>query len=139
MDNYGEQRSWATPGLLIVTCWVLVGGAVGWAVFATDPRGRLLIGIAAVALAAYACFAMITRPRLAADREGVRVRRLTGTRAWRWPELHVKVVRTRRLGRDVSTLELEAHEHGELIILGWLDLGADPNDVLETLDELRGS
>jgi hypothetical protein len=45
------------------------------------------------------------------------------------------VGRTRRLGRQVSTLELDAED--DLVVLGWLDLGVAPEDVADALRDLR--
>jgi hypothetical protein len=80
------------------------------------------------------------RPRLSADADGLTIRGVTGFQRWPWSAVKVKVVRTRRLGRDVPVLELETYnpEHGErLFVLTRLDLGTEPDDVAEALEVLR--
>ena len=51
----------------------------------------------------------------------------------------MRLVRTRRLGRDTATLEVDADnaEPPALVVLGRLDLGADPEDVVDELLALR--
>ncbi|MFI7674748.1 PH domain-containing protein [Actinophytocola sp. NPDC049390] len=123
----------------MVLAWVLTVVAAAGAVFTGDPPGRVLLGVVALLLALAAVFATVARPRLAADHEGVTVRGLTGARTWRWGEVNVRLVRTRRLGRDTATLEVDAEgaEPPALVVLGRLDLGADPEDVVEELLALR--
>lgn len=132
-------RSWAPkPELAVVAC-VAALAAAAFAVFSADPPGRVLLGAVALGLAAGGLYGLLVRPRLAADAEGVTVRGLTGSRRWAWSEVNVRLVRTRRLGREVSTVELDADgaEVPGLVVLGRLDLGADPEDVVDALLELR--
>jgi hypothetical protein len=124
---------------MAVLAWVLAVAAGGWAAFADDPPGRVLLGAVAVLLAVAGVFTTVARPRLAADHEGIAVRGLTGTRRWTWAEVNVRLVRTRRLGRDSATLEVDAEnaEPPALVVLGRFDLGADPEDVVDELLTLR--
>jgi hypothetical protein len=119
--------------------WGLAVAAGLSAAFTDDPPGRVLLGAVALLLAGGGVFATVARPRLAADHEGIAVRGLTGTRRWTWAEVNVRLVRTRRLGRETSTLEVDADnaEPPALVVLGRLDLGADPEDVVNELLELR--
>jgi hypothetical protein len=80
-------------------------------------------------------FGTVARPRLAADAAGITVRSLTGRRHWNWADVTVRLVHTRRLGRDMPTVELDADP--DLVVLGWLDLGADPADVVDAISALR--
>jgi hypothetical protein len=123
----------------VALAWVLAAVAAAGAVFTSDPPGRVLLAVVALLLGMAAVFATVARPRLAADHDGVSVRGLTGTRTWRWGEVNVRLVRTRRLGRDTATLEVDADgaEPPALVVLGRLDLGADPEDVVEELLALR--
>ena len=132
-------RTWAPKAGLAVLAWVLAVLAAGWAAFTDDPPGRVLLGTGAVVLAVVALFLSVARPRLAADQHGVTVRSLTGRRRWTWAEVNVRLVRTRRLGRDTSAVEVDADnaEAPALVVLGRLDLGADPEDVVDALLELR--
>jgi hypothetical protein len=132
-------RSWAPkPELAVVAC-VLALAAAAFAVFTDDPPGRVLLGTVALVLALGGVYGLVVRPRLAADAEGVTVRGLTGSRRWTWGEVNVRLARTRRFGREVSTLELDAEgaEVPDLVVLGRLDLGADPEEVVDALLELR--
>jgi hypothetical protein len=115
--------------------WVVTAGAALGVVFTEDRAGRLLVALAAVVMALLALHGTVARPRLAADSGGVMVRSLTRRRQWTWSEVNVRVVRTRRLGRQVSTLELDAED--DLVVLGWLDLGVAPEDVADALRDLR--
>jgi hypothetical protein len=123
----------------VVLAWALAAAAGSWAAFTHDPPGRVLLGTVALLLAAGGVFTLVARPRLAADHEGIAVRGLTGTRRWTWAEVNVRLVRTRRLGRETSTLEVDAEnaEPPALVVLGRLDLGAEPEDVVDALLELR--
>ncbi|MDQ3789787.1 MAG: PH domain-containing protein [Actinomycetota bacterium] len=119
--------------------WGLAAVAAAGVVFTDDPPGQVLLAVVALLLALAGLFGTVARPRLAANSEGVSVRGLTGTRTWRWGEVNVRLVRTRRLGRDTATLEVDAEgaEPPALVVLGRLDLGADPEDVVEELLALR--
>jgi PH (Pleckstrin Homology) domain-containing protein len=132
-------RTWAPKAGLTAMAWVLAVLAAGWAAFTDDRPGRLLLGLVALMLILAGAFGAVVRPRLAADAEGLTVRGLSGRRRYAWADVNVRLVRTRRLGRDVATLELDAENAEEpgLIVLGRLDLGADPEDVAEALRELR--
>lgn len=132
-------RTWAPKAELAALAWVLAVLAAGWAWFADDPPGRVLLGLVALMLAFAGLFGAVVRPRLSADADGVTVRGLTSARRYSWAEVNVRLVRTRRLGREVATVELDA-EHAEapdLVVLGKLDLGADPEDVVDALLKMR--
>jgi hypothetical protein len=134
-----SAKTWAPQPAVVVLAWVLAVIAGAWAVFADDPPGRVLLGAVALLLAFAGVYTAVARPRLAADHEGIVVRGLTGTRTWSWAEVNVRLVRTRRLGRDTATVEVDAEnaDPPALIVLGRLDLGADPEDVVEELLRLR--
>lgn len=125
--------------------WVLTGAAVAWCIWSflagTDPAGRLIAGLAALGLALAALSGTRARPRLEAGPDGLVVRRLTWTRYTPWARVDdVRVLRTRRFGRESALLELDLRDvdGGErLVILGRPELGADPDDVAETLTALR--
>lgn len=132
-------RAWSPKPEIAVLAWVLMVVAAGAAVLVDDRPGRLLLGLAAVVLGVAALFATVSRPRLTADQDGVTVRGLTGRKQWRWAEVNVRLVHTRRLGRDSQSVELDADNAAEpdLVVLGWFDLGTDPRDVVDALLELR--
>ena len=134
-----SARTWAPQPAVVVLAWVLAVVAGAWAAFTDDPPGRVLFGVVALLLALAGVYTTVARPRLAADHEGLVIRGLTGTRRWTWAEVNVRLVRTRRLGRDAATLEVDAEnaEPPALVVLGRLELGADPEDVVEELLALR--
>ena len=124
---------------MVTLSWVLAAAAAAWAALADDPPGRVLLGVVALLLALTGLYTTVARPRLAADRDGIAVRGLTGTRTWTWAEVNVRLVRTRRLGRESATIEVDAGnaEEPALVVLGRFDLGADPVDVVDELLALR--
>ena len=132
-------KTWSPQPAVVTLAWVLAAAAAAWAALADDPPGRVLLGTVALLLAAAGLFTSVARPRLAADREGLTVRGLTGTRTWTWAEVNVRLVHTRRLGRQTATLEVDAEnaEPPDLVVLGRFDLGADPEDVVGELLALR--
>ena len=132
-------RTWAPRPAVVVLAWVLAVSAGVWAAFIGDPPGRVLLGAVALMLTLAALFTTIARPRLYADQEGVVVRSLTGARRWTWAEVNVRLVRTRRLGRDIATVEVDAEnaEPPALVLMGRLELGAEPEDVVDELLALR--
>jgi hypothetical protein len=117
--------------------WVLAAAAIAWTVFGTDPAGRILAALATIGLLLYALFGTVARPRLAADANGIEIRRLGGRQHWRWGTVRISVSTTRRFGRQVSLLELDGDDsdtgEGSLVVLGWLDLGTEPAQVAAVL------
>ncbi|WP_216212374.1 PH domain-containing protein [Amycolatopsis aidingensis] len=136
MDNSAPE--WAPRTAVVAVGWVLAVLAAAGTVLAAlafDPPGAVLLGVGAVVLTVAAAHATVVRPRLAADRQGIRVRTLAGGYRLTWAEAPIRLATVRRLGREVTTLEIDADSG--LVVLGALELGADPRDVLETLTELR--
>lgn len=141
-----DQRAWSTPAGLVVLAWVLAGAALAWLVLlqaaGSDAPGRLLAAVATVGLVLAAASGTRARPRLAAGPDGLTVRRLTWTMHVPWSRVEdVRVLRTRRLGRETSLLELDLRtttgEDERLVVLGRLDLGEDPEDVADALAAYR--
>lgn len=126
-------HTWSPLVAMVVTTWVLAAGALAYTVFGADTGGRVLTAVATVGLTLFALFGTVARPRLSVDAEGVEVRRLAGRQRLPWRSVRISVSSTRRFGRQVSLLELDAdtgdEDHTGLIVLGWLDLGTDPEDV----------
>lgn len=142
----GNEHRWAPSLALVVVGWVAAIAAVAWCMLgSSDPAGRLLGGVAAVVLTVAALFGTFARPRLAADRAGLHVRGFGGTASYGWPHVsRVRLVNTRRFGRNVPILEIEvwvggpgADQDERLLVFGWLELGADPRDVADDLRALR--
>jgi hypothetical protein len=129
--------SWAPQPKLVALGWVLAAVAGVFALVTGDRPGQVLLAMAAVVLLLAAAHGTFTRPRLHADPTGLTVRGLSGRRHFRWNDVTVRVVRTRRLGRDVATLEIDGED--DLVVLGYLELGADPEDVADALHRLRAT
>ncbi|GAA1330336.1 PH domain-containing protein [Saccharothrix algeriensis] len=132
-------RSWAPRPAVAVVAWATAAAALVAALLGGEPAEVVFLGTAAALLLAIAAYSTFLRPRLAADDTGLTVRTVTGARHLPWHEVQVKLVRTRRLGREVATLELDWRrgEDEQLFVLTPLDLGADPHDVADVLHALR--
>ncbi|HEX5407698.1 MAG TPA: PH domain-containing protein [Pseudonocardiaceae bacterium] len=137
MDEPVPPTAWSPSPALIGTTWVLAVATLAYTVFSSDPIGRLVTGIATIGLIVFALFGTIARPRLAVDADGIEVRRMTGRQRLPWGSVRISVSSTRRLGREVSLLELDTDNEddpdGGLIVLGWLDLGTEPEQVAAAL------
>jgi hypothetical protein len=141
-SHTGAPHTWASPPALVGMAWVLCVGALAWTILADDPRGRILTAIAAAGLLLFALFGTVARPRLSADTDGIEIRRLGGRQRWAWGAVRISVSSTRRFGRTVSLLELDAGDDSEdgdgaLVVLGWLDLGTEPEEVAAVLRAYR--
>ncbi|GAA1873212.1 PH domain-containing protein [Pseudonocardia ailaonensis] len=139
MITVGEQRWSPAPGL-VVLAWLGTAGALAWFVVlllgAADPAGQLFAAVVTLGLGVAALFGTVARPRLALHGHGLEIRGLTGRRHVDWPAVqNVRVLRTRRFGRETSLLELDLLIGGEerLVVLGRLDLAADPEDVADAV------
>lgn len=107
--------------------------AIATAVLVTDGPGRVLTGVAAVGLMAFAAVSWRARPKLAITEDGL----LIG--GWRRPQLLrpsditvIRITEHRRLARKVRLLEIDTVD-GRLVVLSRWDLGTDPLDVLDAL------
>jgi hypothetical protein len=134
---------WAAPiaAVVLAAAGALALGA--WALSADDAPGRVLAGVGALALALAALFGGLARPRLAVDDDGLTVRGPLRTSSWPWAGVDaVRVVRARRLGLPTAYVELEARDatgDERLLVLGRLELGADPVEVAEVLQGHRAA
>jgi hypothetical protein len=146
VDNAAEPSlQWSPAPGLVGIAWVV---GVAFATVAVVPdlvdlQGRLLAGLAAAALLIAAAFGSLARPRLAADADGLQIRGVTGTHRYPWAWVQrVHVVRTRRFGREIPTLEIEITDpdgNERLLVFGRLELNADPVDVSRQLNRRAGS
>ncbi len=152
MDNPDDDgpedvpMRWAAPLPAVVLGLVAAVGLLAWVALGLrtgtlDAPGRLLLGLAGVAVGAAALVGLRARPRLAADDEALVLRGPFTTRGWPWARVDaVRVVRMRRLGLPAAYLEIDARDDdgGErLLVLGRLELGTDPVDVAEALQAHR--
>lgn len=136
--------AWAVPWTAVFLGLAGTLGLGAWAVAAGDPPGRLLVGVAALAVGVATATAALARPRLRVEDEGLVLRGLTGTRRFPWERVDaVRIVRMRRLGVPAAYLEVEAREDdtdgdpGRLLVLGRLELGTDPVEVADALQDHR--
>lgn len=134
--------TWSTSPATVGATGAAAVVALVLAVHSPDAAGRLLLGLAVLGLVVAAVLGAVLRPRLAVDPHGLAVRGPTGTLRLGWSEVaQVEVARTRRLGREVRVLEISPHDTAErvgaLVVLTRLDLGADPQDVLERVVLVR--
>ncbi|MHC1558367.1 PH domain-containing protein [Actinomycetospora sp. C-140] len=143
MTDDAGAVTWAAPWPAVLLGLAGTVGFGAWALAVGDPPGRLLVGIAAVAVGVVTAVGAFARPRLRVDDGGLVLRGLTGTRRWPWERVDaVRVVRMRRLGVPAAYLEVEtrdgdAPDDGRLLVLGRLELGTDPVEVAEALQEHR--
>jgi len=121
-----------TKGLGAVAVVVLV-----FAFGRDDAVQWVLAGAVALGLAVWALRDVVAPIRLAADTTGVTVVAGFRRRRWLpWPEVErVRLDRRVRLGLTAELLEIDADD--ALFLFSMHDLGADPQDVLAELEELR--
>jgi hypothetical protein len=148
VDNPPDDPAlrWAAP-LSAVVLGLLAGvGLLAWVVLGVrtgtlDGPGRLLLGLAGVAVGVAALIGLRARPRLAADDDALVLRGPFTARRWPWTRVDaVRVVRMRRLGVPAGYLEIDARDDDgteRLLVLGRLELGTDPRDVADALQAHR--
>jgi hypothetical protein len=134
-----SPQPWRIKPVLPVTKLL---GAVAIVVLAVafvrgDPVQWVLAGAAAAGLAIWALRDVIAPVRLAADADGVTVVvGYAGRRRLGWDRIdRVRLDRRDRFGIAAEMLEIDADD--ALFLFSMHDLGADPRDVLQELDELR--
>ncbi|MDV6010916.1 PH domain-containing protein [Haloechinothrix sp. LS1_15] len=121
---------------------LLAATAATWFALAGDPPGAVLFGVIAVFFGGTTLHGTVIRPRLLAEPSGVTVRTLGGQYRAPWRRVQCRVATTRRFGRNVRTLEIDiaadtVADDDELVVFGELELGADPHEVLEELEQRR--
>jgi hypothetical protein len=99
----------------------------------TDPPGRILVGVAAAGLLAFAGFSFRARPRLAITEDGLAIRGWWRTRVLRRSDIKlIRITEFRRWARKVRLLEIDMVD-GRLMVFSRWDLGTDPLGVLDAL------
>lgn len=126
--------------------WLIWAKLAGLAVLAAiaalatpDPPGLALLGVAALALAAYAVRDLVAPVRLAADRDGVTViSGYAGRHRLTWSEItRVRVDRQTRFLSRSEFLEIDTADR--LYLLSGYDLGVPVREAEATLAALRGN
>lgn len=132
-----QQTEWGPP-----TAGIAAAGffglllAVGAVTVVTDAPGRVLVGIAAVGLLAFASMSWRARPKLAITGEGLVVRGWSRTQVLGHQEVaKIRITEFRRIGRKVRLLEIDTALDDRLLVFTRWDLGTDPLTVLDALTE----
>lgn len=104
-----------------------------------DPVQWFLAAAVALGLAGWTLRDVIAPVRLAADPDGVTVIvGFAGRRRLAWSDIErVRIDRRDRLGLSKELLEVDAGDY--LYLFGRYDLGAEPEEVLASLQELRSA
>ena len=131
-----QQTEWSPPTVGIAACFI--GGlilATGAVTLITDPPGRILLGIAAVGLIAFASLSWRARPKLAIRNDALVSRGLWQTTELRRADIKlIRITEFRRIARKVRLLEIDTIEDRLFVFTRW-DLGTDPLDVLDALTD----
>jgi Bacterial PH domain len=141
VETAAAPQPWRIKPVLPVTKLL---GAVAVAVLVVafgrrDPVQWFLVAAIAAGLLVWALRDLIAPVRLAADPEGVTVVvGYAGRRRLAWSQIEtVRMDRRDRLGVRTEMLELDADD--SLYLFSMHDLGAPPDEVLESLLALRAS
>ena len=131
-----QQTEWSPSAAGIAACGFLgLLMAIGVVTVVTDPPGRILGGIAAVGLLAFASMSWRARPKLAITPEGLVVRGWWRTHLLRRDDIaKIRITEFRRIARKVRLLEIDTADDSLLVFTRW-DLGTDPLDVLDALTD----
>lgn len=99
----------------------------------TDLPGRVLTGVAALGLLAFAIFSWRARPKLAITDDGLVVRGWWRTQVLRRADITlIRITEFRRIGRTTRLLEVDTTD-GRLVVFTRWDLGTNPLEVLDAL------
>ncbi|WP_019856115.1 PH domain-containing protein [Actinopolyspora mortivallis] len=135
-----RTHRWRYPPVLLRLNWATTCFLVVTTLLAPDGMDRVLSGTGALLIGVVSGGLSYLQPRLRADPTGITVRTLRGPRTWSWEQVSVRGRIVPRLGLRVSVLELDVPEtdvSGGLIVIGRMELYADPFEVAETLNGLK--
>lgn len=108
--------------------------AIGAVTVVTDAPGRVLAGIAAAGLLAFATMSWRARPKLAISCHGLVVKGWFGAHTLQRQDVaKIRITEFRRIGRKVRLLEIDTVADDRLLVFTRWDLGTDPLDVLDAL------
>ena len=129
-----QQTEWSPPALGIAACGILgLILAIGAVTLITDTPGRILLGIAAMGLLAFASLSWRARPKLAISDDGLVIRGWSRTNLLQRGDIKIiRITEFRRLARKVRLLEIDTTDDRLLVFTRW-DLGTDPLNVLDAL------
>jgi hypothetical protein len=131
-----QQTEWSPSTAGIAACGFLgLMMAIAVVTAVTDAPGRILGGIAAVGLLAFASMSWRARPKLAITADGLAVRGWLHTQLLRRGDIaKIRITEFRRIARKVRLLEIDTADDRLLVFTRW-DLGTDPLDVLDALTD----
>ena len=129
-----QQTEWSPPALGIAACGILgLILAIGAVTLITDTPGRILVGLAAMGLLAFASLSWRARPKLAISDDGLVIRGWSRTNLLQRGDIKIiRITEFRRLARKVRLLEIDTTDDRLLVFTRW-DLGTDPLNVLDAL------
>ena len=129
-----QQTEWSPPALGIAACGILgLILAIGAVTLITDTPGRILVGIAAMGLLAFASLSWRARPKLAISDDGLVIRGWSRTNLLQRGDIKIiRITEFRRLARKVRLLEIDTTDDRLLVFTRW-DLGTDPLNLLDAL------
>ncbi|HEV7422547.1 MAG TPA: PH domain-containing protein [Mycobacterium sp.] len=132
-----QQTEWSPSTAGIAACGILgLVMATGVVTVVTDVPGRLLGGIAAAGLVAFASMSWRARPKLAITPAGLVVRGWWRTHVLRRDDIaKIRITEFRRIGRKVHLLEIDTVVDDRLLVFTRWDLGTSPIDVLDALTD----
>lgn len=108
-------------------------GCLAWLLLVRNSEDRLVAGTALAVFALATLAAWPLRRRLTADQHGFIVRSAAGSRSFAWFQvLSVTAPTRRRRGLASTALEIDLADDG-LVVLGKLELGADPAEVAQVM------
>ncbi|KDE99904.1 hypothetical protein Y900_013405 [Mycolicibacterium aromaticivorans JS19b1 = JCM 16368] len=131
-----QQTEWApkTPAIAALAIGGLLMAIVCVTVI-TDVPGRILTGIAALGLVAFAVGSWRARPRLAITGDALVYRGWFRAQTLSRADITlIRITEFRRIGRKTRLLEVDTTAD-RLIVLSRWDLGTDPVDVLDALTD----
>jgi hypothetical protein len=131
-----QQTEWSPPTLGIAACGIAgLILAIAVVTLITDAPGRILLGIAAVALLVFASLSWRARPKLAISDDGLVIRGWSRTNVLGRNDIQlVRITEFRRLARKSRLLEIDTNDDQLLVFTRW-DLGTDPLNVLDALTD----
>ncbi|MGY4708389.1 PH domain-containing protein [Mycolicibacterium sp. CBM1] len=131
-----QQTEWAPSATAVAGLGIAgVLMAIACVTVVTDPPGRILTGIAAAGLVAFALGSWRARPKLAITADGLVYRGWFRTQTLHRTDISlIRITEFRRIGRKTRLLEIDTSAD-RLIVLSRWDLGADPLSVLDALTD----
>lgn len=135
-NESAQQTQWGPPPAGIAGCGIAgLIMAIAAVTSVTEPPGRVLAGIAAVGLLAFAIMSWRSRPKLAITDAGLQFKGWFTTRVFTRADITlIRITEFRRIGRKVRLLKIDTAGDNLYVLTRW-DLGTNPLDVLDALTD----